>query len=66
MMKGGVKNSDKFISQDDYDAYIDGEISIDDKYNNYLSSIEDADYISERENVVKNPEGILYLTANST
>lgn len=65
MMKGGVKNSDKFISQDDYDAYIDGEISIDDKYNNYLSSIEDADYISERENVVKNPEGILYLTANS-
>lgn len=65
MMKGGVKNEDKFITQDEYDDYIDGKVVEDAKYNDYLTSIEDTDHISEKEDVVTNPEGILYLTANS-
>lgn len=65
IMKGGVKQEDSFISQDDFDLYIDGDKEIDETYNNYLTSIEDADHISATEDVVTNPDGILYMTANS-
>lgn len=66
MMKGGVMDEDSFISEDDFDAYIDGDIEIDENYENYLTSIEDADYVAETDSsVVTNPSGILYMTANS-
>ncbi|MDO4300619.1 MAG: metallophosphoesterase [Clostridia bacterium] len=66
MMKTSVKKEDKFISQDDFDAYIDGDKEIDSVYNDYLTSIEDAEYIAEKDmEKAVNPEGILYLTANS-
>ena len=65
IMKGGTMDESNFISQDDYDLYIDGEKEIDSAYNNYLTSIEDADHITSTEDVVTNPDGILYLTANS-
>ncbi len=66
MMNTSVKKEDKFISQDDFDAYIDGDKEIDSVYNDYLTSIEDAEYIAEKDmEKVVNPEGILYLTANS-
>ncbi len=65
IMKGGTMDESNFISQDDYDLYIDGEKEIDSTYNNYLTSIEDADHITSTEDVVINPDGILYLTANS-
>ncbi|MCD8158299.1 MAG: metallophosphoesterase [Clostridiales bacterium] len=66
MMKGGTMDEESFISEDDFDAYIDGDIEIDETYNNYLTSIEDADYVAETDSiVVTNPIGILYMTANS-
>ncbi len=65
IMKGGDLDESNFISEDDYDAYVDGDVEIDEKYENYLTSIEDADHITSTEDVVTNPDGILYLTANS-
>lgn len=66
ILKGGVKDESKMLTTDEYDDYIDGKTPIDDKYNNYLSSIEDANAVKsgDTEKVV-NPEGILYMTANS-
>lgn len=66
MMNTSYADEDKFISEDDFEAYIDGDKEIDSVYNDYLTAIEDAEYIAETDNEeVTNPEGILYLTANS-
>lgn len=66
MMSTAVKDENNFITEDEFDDYIDGNTPEDDKYANYLASIEDAEYIAETDqNIVTNPKGILYLTANS-
>lgn len=66
IMKGAQKSEDKFITQDEFDNYIDGVTEIDDRYNDYLASICDTDYVnSANSEIVVNPDGILYMTANS-
>lgn len=60
------KDSSKLISEDDYDKYINGETPSDEKYDSYLDSIGDKDsVVSDLNNTVYDPQGILYLTANS-
>lgn len=65
LLKGGVKDDSKFITEDEFDDYIDGKTPIDNKYSEYLSSIEDSSAVKEKSNNVTNPNGILYITANS-
>ncbi len=66
IMNTSAKKEDKFITQDDFDAYIDGDKAIDSVYNDYLTAIEDSEYIAETDKEqVTNPDGILYVTANS-
>lgn len=65
ILKGGSKDESKIITEDEFDAYIDGETAIDSKYNEYLTSIEDASAITNKSTNVTNPDGILYMTANS-
>lgn len=68
ILKGGIKESSKLITEEEFDKYIDGESKIDSKYNEYLDSIEDKKAVestSGNSNNVINPSGILYMTANS-
>jgi hypothetical protein len=68
ILKGGIKDAAKAITEDQYDSYVDGKTPVDSKYNNYLSSIEDNKAIKNNvsnNNVVK-PNGILYMTADSS
>ena len=65
ILKGGSKNESKLITEDEFDAYIDGETPIDSKYNEYLTSIEDPSAVTNKSINVTNPDGILYMTANS-
>lgn len=68
MLKGGVQDKANVITEDEFDNYIDGNTTIDAKYNSYLSSIEDSKAVesdSIKSDKVVNPEGILYMTANS-
>lgn len=65
ILKGGAKEESKLITKDQFDAYIDEETPIDYKYNEYLTSIEDASAVTNKSNNVTNPNGILYMTANS-
>ena len=76
MLKGGVMDESTFISEDEYEAFFDiefesdyTELVTDEKYLNYLESIEDKKAIetdlSVRGENISNPEGILYITANS-
>lgn len=68
MLKGGTKDSTKFITEDQFDNYIDGKTPVDSKYKDYLVSIEDRkaiENISGNSNNVVNPKGILYITADS-
>lgn len=65
MLKGGYQES-LSLDDDTFDEYIDGERPIDSAYNDYLTSIEDAGAVCSGDvQRVVNPEGILYLTANS-
>jgi Predicted phosphohydrolases len=67
ILKGAVKDASKLITEEEYDNYIDGKTPIDSKYNNYLASIQDSKAIentSGKDNVI-NPNGILYMTADS-
>ena len=76
ILKGGVKDESTFLSEDDYEKFFDiefesdyTELVEDEKYLNYLESIEDKNAIesdlSVRGENIYNPEGILYITANS-
>lgn len=76
MLKGGVMDESTFISEDEYEEFFDiefesdyTELVTDEKYLNYLESIEDKKAIetdlSVRGENISNPEGILYITANS-
>lgn len=68
ILKGGIKESSKLITEDEFDKYIDGESEIDSKYNEYLDSIEDKNAVEStlgNSNNVVDPSGILYMTANS-
>lgn len=69
ILKGGVQDTSKLISEDEFDNYIEGAAPIDSKYNEYLSSIEDEKSIEKdttKTSKVKNPKGILYMTADSS
>lgn len=68
ILKGAVKDASKFISEDEFDDYVDGKTPIDSKYNNYLANIEDSKSIqnsSSEKDSIRNPKGIAYITANS-
>lgn len=68
ILKGGTKDQSKFITEDEFDDYIDGKTPIDSKYEEYLESIGDGEYVEDvtvEEGNVVDPEGILYMTANS-
>lgn len=75
ILKGGKKNPDVFISDKEFEYNFKkerelGKLSTDKKYNTYLESIEDKDAIVTnldiQDNKVVNPEGILYMTLNSS
>ena len=76
ILKGGVKDESTFLSEDEYEKFFDiefesdyTELVEDEKYLNYLESIEDKNAIesdlSVRGENIYNPGGILYITANS-
>lgn len=68
IMKGGAVNESTMISDDDFDEYFEGIKPVDDKYKNYLDSIEDKNAIKDvtmQNGNVVDPDGILYMTANS-
>lgn len=76
ILKGGVKDSSTFLTEEEFEEFFDiefesdyTELVEDEKYLNYLESIGDknaiqSDLIVKGENIY-NPEGILYITANS-
>ncbi|WP_195987507.1 metallophosphoesterase family protein [Clostridium sp. D53t1_180928_C8] len=76
ILKGGVKDEGTFLTDDEYEEFFDiefesdyTELVEDEKYLSYLESIEDKNAIetdlSVRGENISNPEGILYITANS-
>lgn len=76
ILKGGVKDEATFLTEEEYEEFFDiefendyNELVDDEKYLNYLESIEDKDAVqtdlSIRGENISNPEGILYITANS-
>ena len=72
ILKGASKDENNFISENDYDSYISGKSVKDDKYNNYIKSIQDANAIvnvdkqeTDTDVTVTNPGGVLYITASS-
>lgn len=76
ILKGGVKDESTFLTDDEYEEFFDiefesdyTELVEDEKYLRYLESIEDKNAIetdlSIRGENISNPEGILYITANS-
>lgn len=66
MLKGGTLDEATMIDDDTFEEYFEGDREIDETYENYLASIEDKDAIeTTKSKTVTNPEGILYLTANS-
>ncbi|MGN0143727.1 MAG: metallophosphoesterase family protein, partial [Clostridium sp.] len=69
MMHEGYKNKDiSGMSDDDFEDYFEGKTPEDDRYEEYLKTVEDKDGIEStkgKKNNVVNPEGILYMTANS-
>lgn len=76
ILKGGIKDESTFLTDDEYEEFFDiefesdyTELVEDEKYLNYLESIEDKNAIetdlSIRGENISNPEGILYITANS-
>lgn len=65
IMKGGSKDDSKFITEEEFEKYLEGEKELDSTYSNYLESIEDKNNITSKDTTVYNPDGILYITANS-
>ena len=76
ILKGGVNEESTFLTDDEYEEFFDiefesdyTELVEDEKYLSYLESIEDKNAIetdlSIRGENISNPEGILYITANS-
>ena len=70
ILSGGYKEKDesKLLSEDDFEKYFDGEVESDEKYEEYLKYVEDkkaVETIKGDINNVVDPEGILYMTANS-
>lgn len=67
LLKGGRIQRDKMLTDDEFDEYFEGDKSVDNRYNAYLSSVADKDAIKDSNKLseVVNPEGILYITANS-
>lgn len=68
ILKGGSVDESKMITDDEFDAYIEGETPIDSKYNEFLESIEDKNAVQDvtvQNGSVVDPNGILYMTANS-
>jgi hypothetical protein len=68
ILKGGVKDESKSIKKDEFSDYVDGKTPADEKYNDYLTSIEDKTAVKDVTNEAGktvNPDGILYMTANS-
>lgn len=67
LLEGGEVDESKMITDDEFDAYFEGELEIDDKYNNYLMSVEDRVTVdvTAKSGEVIDPKGILYMTANS-
>ncbi|MGM9934931.1 MAG: metallophosphoesterase [Clostridium sp.] len=70
ILSGGYKEKDtsKLLSEDDFEKYFDGEAEYDDKYEEYLKYVEDRKAVEATAGDVNNvvdPEGILYMTANS-
>ncbi|MGM9535723.1 MAG: hypothetical protein ACI3VR_10740, partial [Intestinibacter sp.] len=66
ILKGGSLDESAMITDDEFGDYFEGKTESDQKYENYLESIEDADAVeTTNTKSVTNPEGILYMTANS-
>ena len=66
ILKGGSLDESSMITDDEFEEYLEGEKESDETYQNYLESIEDADAVeTTNTKSVTNPEGILYMTANS-
>ena len=76
ILKGGVMDEEKFISEEDYEAFFEEEFEsgyenlvTDKTYLEYLASIEDKNAVVTDLNIeagkVVDPDGILYITANS-
>ena len=68
LLEGGKLDQSTMITEDEFDAYFEGEVAIDDKYTNYLASVEDAKAVNvtNASGEVVDPQGILYMTANSS
>lgn len=68
LLEGGKLDQSTMITEDEFDAYFEGEVAIDDKYTNYLASVEDtkAVNVTNASGEVVDPQGILYMTANSS
>lgn len=65
ILNNGAKDSSKFITADEFDNYINGTTPSDTKYENYINSIGNDHSTTNTSNSVVNPDGILYMTANS-
>ena len=76
ILKGGVMDEEKFISEDEYEDFFDQEFEsgytdlvTDKAYLDYLESIGDENAVVTDLNIeagkVVDPDGILYITANS-
>lgn len=76
ILKGGVIDEQTFISEEEYEDFFDKEFEsgyenlvTDKTYLDYLESIEDKNAVVTNLNIeagkVVNPDGILYITANS-
>lgn len=66
-LEGAKLYEDTMITDDEFEAYFEGEKLVDDTYTKYLDGIEDKAAIKTKavSGTVTNPKGILYLTANS-
>lgn len=73
ILKGGAKDESTMLTEDEFDEYFEAELegntdALDEKYTNYLNSIEDNSALVDvtyENGAAVNPEGILYMTANS-
>ena len=70
ILSGGYKEKDtsKLLSEDEFDKYFAGDITEDNKYEEYLKNVEDKNAVEAIDgsyNNVIDPEGILYITASS-
>ena len=74
ILKGGVKDESKMISDDEYETYFEEDLAgnteaLDSKYFDYIESIQDKNSVVDvtyEEGAAVDPDGILYMTANSS